>query len=590
MSETEDERTLEFLHFYQNLKFQETGSDEIVIARCKRMQLLMNNLQSRQHMDRYASDWLLNRDIEKYCEIIDDVNGINNYAGYVSALSSRATKPATECKKWQSSLRKTDKFKLVVMESNSNVTTEREKSDQTILREIASKLQIHKNELKSPNSSGSTHPHLFLNIIEPKPEVPSPQTMGFLHPARSFHSTCSPPENNSIINVRNKNEVPKEKEPTNNGFRTASTEMKIQNIKKHQNQNNIYQNRENIAIKRSLGARPRSVNSKFVPPVNRQNETIEQPMNITESKNIEDDRLKNLDPKLIELIRNEIMDHGHPITWDDISGLDFAKKTIQEIVVWPLLRPDIFTGLRRPPKGILLFGPPGTGKTLIGKCIASQSSSTFFSISASSLTSKWIGESEKLVRTLFTVARCHQPAVIFIDEIDSLLSQRSETEHESSRRIKTEFLVQLDGATTDDDDRILVIGATNRPQELDEAARRRLVKRLYIPLPEFTARHQIVERLMSTEKNDLTPDNVEEIAKLTDGYSGADMNNLCKEASLGPIRSIDFRMISSIDSQAVRPVTLADFHDALKVVRPSVSPSDLNQYLDWDKIYGSRGC
>ena len=122
---------------------------------------------------------------------------------------------------------------------------------------------------------------------------------------------------------------------------------------------------------------------------------------------------------------------------------------------------------------MLLFGPPGTGKTLIGKCIASQSGSTFFSISASSLTSKWIGEGEKMVRALFAVARVHQPSVVFIDEIDSLLSQRSESEHEASRRIKTEFLVQLDGATTEGDERILVVGATNRPQELDEAARRR---------------------------------------------------------------------------------------------------------------------
>lgn len=105
-------------------------------------------------------------------------------------------------------------------------------------------------------------------------------------------------------------------------------------------------------------------------------------------------------------------------------------------MVWPLLRPDIFTGLRRPPRGILLFGPPGTGKTLIGKCIASQSHSTFFSISASSLTSKYVGEGEKMVRTLFAVAATHQPAVVFIDEIDSLLSQRTESEHESSRRIK----------------------------------------------------------------------------------------------------------------------------------------------------------
>lgn len=156
-----------------------------------------------------------------------------------------------------------------------------------------------------------------------------------------------------------------------------------------------------------------------------------------------DERLANIDPKLIEMIRNEIMHRVDNITWDSIAGLEHAKNSIKEIVVWPMLRPDIFKGLRGPPKGLLLFGPPGTGKTMIGKCIASQAKATFFSISASSLTSKWVGEGEKMVRALFAVARCSQPSVIFIDEIDSLLTQRTDGEVEASRRIKTEFLVQF---------------------------------------------------------------------------------------------------------------------------------------------------
>ncbi|XP_050312839.1 fidgetin-like protein 1 [Anthonomus grandis grandis] len=305
---------------------------------------------------------------------------------------------------------------------------------------------------------------------------------------------------------------------------------------------------------------------------------------------IEEESLKNIDPKMVELIMAEIMDKaGTRVHWDDIAGLDCAKSAIQEAVVWPLLRPDIFTGLRRPPKGILLFGPPGTGKTLIGKCVAAQSKSTFFSISASSLTSKWIGDGEKMVRALFAVARTHQPAVIFIDEVDSLLAQRSDTEHESSRRIKTEFLVQLDGASTDSEERLLLIGATNRPQELDEAARRRFVKRLYIPLPDYEARLGLLRLLMASERHTLTDDEFKTIADLSAGYSGADIKNLCSEAALGPIRALPLASIENIRASQVRPLEMADFRCSLERVKPSVSQNDLVHYVSWNKTYGSCG-
>ena len=148
------------------------------------------------------------------------------------------------------------------------------------------------------------------------------------------------------------------------------------------------------------------------------------------------------------MIESEIITRNPCVKWSDIAGLDFAKKTVLEAIVWPLKRPDLFKGLRAPPKGLLLFGPPGTGKTMIGKAIASEVSATFFSISASSITSKWVGEGEKLVKVLFALAVKNQPSIIFIDEIDSLLSCRSDSEQEGSRRIKTEFLVQMDGAAT----------------------------------------------------------------------------------------------------------------------------------------------
>lgn len=281
------------------------------------------------------------------------------------------------------------------------------------------------------------------------------------------------------------------------------------------------------------------------------------------------------------------MDSVLQVEWKDISGLEHAKETITEAVTWPLLRPDLFTGLRRPLKGLLLFGPPGTGKTMIGKCIASHSKATFFNISSSSLTSKWIGDGEKMVRALFAVARCHQPAVIFMDEIDSLLTQRSDNENEASRRIKTEFLIQFDGVgTTGEDDRLLLVGATNRPQEIDEAARRRFGKRLYIPLPELEGRIDMISNLLGNQGHELTPQQIKDIGEKTDGYSGSDIKGLCKEAAYGPIRSIK-GSIMDIDLTALRQINHGDFLDALFQVRASVSDRDLEMYHQWDQEYGS---
>ncbi|XP_063874144.1 fidgetin-like protein 1 isoform X3 [Scylla paramamosain] len=385
-------------------------------------------------------------------------------------------------------------------------------------------------------------------------------------------------------------------------FRTASHQLLLEQQKKFGRGGGVGVGAASYGSgSRSLGIR-KSVSSKFAPPVRKEDEygsdeIMRRCLPQGSSRNtaaedspyadlLIDPRLANIDAKMVEMIMNEIMDSGPDVTWDDIAGLKLAKSTIKEIVVWPMLRPDIFTGLRGPPKGLLLFGPPGTGKTMIGKCIACQSGSTFFSISASSLTSKWVGEGEKMVRAMFAVARCHQPAVIFIDEIDSLLTQRSDSEHESSRRIKTEFLVQLDGATTESEERLLVVGATNRPQELDEAARRRLVKKLYIPLPDHQARQQITEKLMASQSHTLMPDDINYICKLTEGYSGADMANLCREAALGPIRSINFDDIHHISVEQVRAITLDDFVKALSCIKASVSDKDLHMYEEWNKKFG----
>ncbi|KAI5192170.1 fidgetin-like protein 1 [Nematocida sp. AWRm77] len=293
------------------------------------------------------------------------------------------------------------------------------------------------------------------------------------------------------------------------------------------------------------------------------------------------DQEANIDKRFLQMIQNEVLVPQETVEWSDIAGLSKIKSTIKEIIIWPMIRPDIFTGLRGPPKALLLFGPPGTGKTLIGKCIASQSKSTFFSISASSLTSKWVGEGEKMVRALFFMAAKSAPSVVFIDEIDSLLMQRTEGENESTRRIKTEFLVQMDGAKKSQG-HILVIGATNRPQEIDEAARRRFVKRLYVPLPDLAGRKEMIAQIGKNEYT-LSEEELSRVAERVEGYSGSDIFNLCREAVMEPVREV--QELESL--QALRKTTEHDFTKAMQQIKKSVSMKDLEAYTLWNKDFGS---
>lgn len=244
--------------------------------------------------------------------------------------------------------------------------------------------------------------------------------------------------------------------------------------------------------------------------------------------------MKNLPPGVdknaAKQILNEIVVRGDEVHWSDIAGLEVAKSALREAVVYPFLRPDLFMGLREPARGMLLFGPPGTGKTMLARAVATESRSTFFSISASSLTSKYLGESEKLVRALFGLAKVLAPSIIFVDEIDSLLSQRSGSgEHEATRRIKTEFLIQWSdlqraAAGRDSGDkergdanRVLVLAATNLPWAIDEAARRRFVRRQYIPLPESETRAIHLKTLLGQQKHSLTDEDFVKLVELTDG-------------------------------------------------------------------------
>ncbi|BFZ07348.1 hypothetical protein BsWGS_10387 [Bradybaena similaris] len=346
---------------------------------------------------------------------------------------------------------------------------------------------------------------------------------------------------------------------------------------------------------RSAGSKERKYSTSSSPgssPVSRRKPTHYRQAsqsdisNVSSKRDISNIKLKNVDKKLADVILGEIVDQGQDVTFNEIAGQETAKQALQEIVILPALRPELFTGLRAPARGLLLFGPPGNGKTLLAKAVANESKSVFFNISASSLTSKWVGEGEKLVRTLFAAARQLQPSIIFIDEIDSLLCERREGEHDASRRLKTEFLVQFDGVCSSAEDRILVMGATNRPQELDDAVLRRFPKRVYVTMPDVKTRRMMLSHLLSKQSCQLSPKELEILAKQTEGYSGSDLNALAKDAALGPIRELSISEVKAMDANRVRPITINDFRESLKKIRRSVPLDTISRYEEWNREYG----
>lgn len=251
------------------------------------------------------------------------------------------------------------------------------------------------------------------------------------------------------------------------------------------------------------------------------------------------------DAELAAMVERDILEANPGVHWNDIAGLDEAKRLIEEAVTLPLLMPQYFQGIRRPWKGVLLFGPPGTGKTLLAKAVATECKTTFFSVTSSTLGSKYRGDAERMVRLLFDMARFHAPTTIFIDEVDSLASARGTSgEHEASRRVKSELLVQMDGvgseaATAKDGSQplrpVMVLAATNFPWDLDEALRRRLEKRIYIPLPDAADRAQLFRLNLGTV--DVAPDvDFDALAKKCEGFSCADVTTLCRDASMMAMR------------------------------------------------------
>ncbi|XP_043285839.1 vacuolar protein sorting-associated protein 4 [Venturia canescens] len=289
--------------------------------------------------------------------------------------------------------------------------------------------------------------------------------------------------------------------------------------------------------------------------------------------------------KLQSRLEGAIVIERPNIKWSDVAGLELAKEALKEAVILPIRFPHFFTGKRIPWKGILLFGPPGTGKSYLAKAVATEANnSEFLSVSSSDLVSKWLGESEKLVKNLFDLARQRKPAIIFIDEVDSLCSSRSDNESESARRIKTEFLVQMQGVGTDNDG-ILVLGATNIPWVLDSAIRRRFEKRIYIGLPEEHARVTMFKLHLGNTAHSLTEDDFRTLAANTEGYSGADISIIVRDALMQPVRLVQ----TATHFKKVRGPSPKDKNIIVDDLLTPCSPGDPGAIeMNWMEVEGDK--
>ena len=322
--------------------------------------------------------------------------------------------------------------------------------------------------------------------------------------------------------------------------------------------------------------------------------------------------------KLRLALSGAILSEKPNVRWEDVAGLEGAKEALKEAVILPVKFPHLFKGNRKPTTGILLYGPPGTGKSYLAKAVATESNSTFFSVSSSDLVSKWMGESEKLVKQLFAMARENKPSIIFIDEVDALTGQRGDGESEASRRIKTELLVQMNGVGNDPQG-VLVLGATNIPWQLDSAIRRRFEKRIYIPLPDLASRTKMFEINVGDTPCNLSKEDYRSLGQMTEGYSGSDIAVAVKDALMEPIRKIQmathFKNVSEdpdkkkytpcspgdplaiemswVDIEADElqepALTIKDFLKAIKTTRPTVNEEDLRKQEEFTRDFGQEG-
>ena len=295
---------------------------------------------------------------------------------------------------------------------------------------------------------------------------------------------------------------------------------------------------------------------------------------------------QEMDDEARDKIMSTILPEKPNVKWEDIAGLRAAKRAIEESIILPLKRPELFEGMPSW-KGVLLFGPPGCGKTMVAKAAATECESTFFSLSSADLMVKWVGDSEQRVKALFDVARERQPSIIFLDEVDAIGVKRDGSESPVSTRILTQILQGMDGLSSKVDDRLMVLGATNRPWNIDSAMLRRFDKRIMVPLPDIEARKEIFRiNFRKLPQLRISDDiNIDEMGKLTEGYTGDDIKKICMDAWYHPIHELQER--GELETKSPRKVNRGDFIKAIKARKSSVTPREIAQNNVWAKEVGA---
>jgi len=314
---------------------------------------------------------------------------------------------------------------------------------------------------------------------------------------------------------------------------------------------------------------------RYLPEINLEEERI--PTGILEKMEVNVEDFMNAYREITPTAMREVYIEVPSVNWADVGGLTEVKQELQEAVEWPIKKPEVFKRVGiRPPKGILLFGPPGCGKTMLAKAVATESEANFISIKGPELFSKWVGESEKAIREVFRKGRTAAPSIVFFDELDSVVPRRGMGFGDSgvSERVISQLLTEMDGIESLVN--VVIIGATNRPDIIDQAILRpgRFDRLIYVPAPDHATRLNILK--IHTRNMPLARDvDLEQIAHQAAGYSGADLEAVSREAGLISLRR-------DIDTKSV---TIEDFRDALERVRPSVTPDMENWYQGFTKRF-----